>query len=319
MNIRPLLLALSLLAGPVLADEKWEVTTSLEMTGMPFQMPPTTQTVCVPPGEQGNQKLIPADKNCKMTGFSTSGNTSRFHMECSAPQKMSGDGEITRMGRDAYKGQLKAHSNVDGTDTDMKMTYAGRKLGTCATNESTAARAGAMQADINALQAKRGASVKQVCQQMANDMNWNAVEGAAPVCPTLKADICRRFGKLSSTPDSLRGLRQQHEDWEQIAGYCGKDPEAMKVAACQTAKQQKVWDAAIDFCGAGDPELEQQARENCGGLDFTSMSPNDKRRSWAPLCKQYARQARASSPGGMMDAGKKALDGINTLRSLFGK
>lgn len=318
MHIRlSLLLAIGLLAGPALADDKWEVTTSFEMAGMPFQMPSTTQTVCVPPGN--DQKLVPADKNCKVTSFSTSGSTSRFHMECSAPQKMSGDGEITRMGHDAYKGKFAARGNVDGSAVDMKMAYAGRRLGTCAAGETTAAKAGAMQADLNVLQAKQGASVKQVCQQMANQMNWSAAESAAAVCPTLKTDICRRFGKLTATPDSLRGVRQQHEDWEQIAGYCGKDPEAMKVSACQAAKQQKIWDAAIDFCPADDPDLKQVASDSCRGINFTAMAANDKRVALAPLCEQYAREQRASSPTGMMDAGKKAMDGINKLRGLFGK
>ncbi len=183
MNMRPLLLlAIGLLAGAVQADEKWEVTTSFEMTGMPFQMPPTTQTICVPPGEQGNQRLIPAGKNCKVTSFSTSGSTSRFHMECSAPQKMSGDGEMTRMGSDAYKGKFAARGNVDGSDIDMKIAYAGRRLGTCAAGETSAARASAMAAQTNAMQAKQGAVLNQACQQMPNDMTWQAA-GTEQMCP----------------------------------------------------------------------------------------------------------------------------------------
>jgi hypothetical protein len=39
----------------------------------------------------------------------------------------------------------------------------------------------------------------------------------------------------------------------------------------------------------------------------------------APLCDRYAKKARASQGGGVMDTGKKALDGLNKLRGLFGK
>lgn len=322
MKLSPLfILSACLVAATAAADDKWEVTTAMEVTGMPFQMPANTQTVCVPPGEQNNQKMIPADKNCKVSNFSTSGSTSRFHIDCSAPQKMSGDGEITRLGKDAYKGTLKAKGDFDGQAAEVRISYAGRKLGSCAASESTSAKVGAMQAQAAAMQAQSDAAMKQACQKMATDMSWQAAGSPSmdQMCPTLKTDICRRFSQQSATPDSLRGLRQQHEDWADIASFCGKDPEAMKAAACQSAKQKKVWDAAIDFCGIEDPELEAVANENCAGLDFTSMKPSDKRFAMAPLCDRYAKKARASQGGGVMDTGKKALDGLNKLRGLFGK
>lgn len=317
-----LLLAVSacLLAVTAAAEEKWEVTTAMEVTGMPFAMPANTQTVCLPPGEQNNQKMIPADKNCKVSSFSTSGSTSRFHIDCAAPQKMSGDGEVTRLGKDAYKGTLKAKGDFDGEAAEIKISYAGRKIGTCAASETTAAKVNAMQAQATAMQAQSDKAMKQACQQMTNELSWQAASspGMEQMCPTLKADICRQFSKLSATPDSLRGLRQQHGDWADIAGFCGLDAEAMKVAACQSAKQKKEWEAAIDFCGIEDADLEATAKENCAGLDFTSMKPTDKRYALAPLCSRYAKKAQASQ-GGVMDSGKKAIDGLNKLRGLFGK
>lgn len=125
-----------LLAGTAWADEKWEVTTSMEMAGMPFQMPPTTHTVCLPPGQQNNEKMIPADKNCQVKSFTTSGNTSRFRIECAPPQQMTGEGEITRFSKDAYKGKLSARGNMQGQAFDMKISYAGRRIGDCPAGEA---------------------------------------------------------------------------------------------------------------------------------------------------------------------------------------
>lgn len=137
MDLRRLLVLIACLgAGSVYADDKWEVTTSMEMVGMPFQMPATTQVVCLPPGEQNTEKMVPADKNCKVKSFSTSGNTSRFRIECAPPQQMTGEGEITRMGKDAYKGLLKAKGNMQGQAFDMKISYAGRKIGSCPASEN---------------------------------------------------------------------------------------------------------------------------------------------------------------------------------------
>jgi hypothetical protein len=316
MKLRQLFaVALSLVASPVLADDKWEVTTSFEMVGMPFQMPPQTQTVCLPPGQQNNEKMIPADKNCKVASFTTSGNTSRFRIECAPPQQMTGEGEVTRIGTDAYKGTLKAKGNMQGQAFDMKIAYAGRKIGSCPASEN-------VQNKAKAAMAQQQAQVGQACAQLASSMTWQMADTMAATCPTLKADICKvakaELAKAGNDPDALRNLQERRGDWRELARYCGTDAVAIEGAACTAAKQKRIWGAVAEFCGN---EAQSLAAQNCTGRSYTVIMTGE----YGPLCERFADQVRVS--GGGSAAGtpsganklNQAIDGINKLRGLFGK
>lgn len=314
MTIRPiLLLSACLLAAPVIADDKWEVTTSMEMVGMPFQMPPTTRTVCLPPGEQGNEKMVPADKNCKMTSFTNTGNTSRFRMECGAPQKMTGEGEITRLGKDAYKGMMRAQGNFNGENADLTMKYAGRKIGSCPASEN-------IQNQAKAAIAQQQAMVGQTCKQLADGMVWQMGDQMGQSCPTLKADICKKaktvFAKAAD-PEALRNLQKDRGDWRELAGYCGIDAGSLAAKACTTAKQQRLWGAVAEFCGS---EAEALAEQNCTGRSYTVIMLSE----YGPLCEHFADSVHVDgADGSKLRTGNntvnQALDGINKLRGLFGK
>jgi len=110
-------------------DELWEVTSKMEMPGMPFAMPGHTSRICIKKGNENDPKnAIPKDKDqdCKMTDIRISGNTSSWKMKCAGEHPMAGSGEMTR-GDGTYKGKMKMHSE----DGDMMMTYEGRRIGTC--------------------------------------------------------------------------------------------------------------------------------------------------------------------------------------------
>lgn len=130
--VRLALVFLLPLTGTALAvDEKWEIVTTTEITGMPFRMPATTLIVCVPPGHMDSEKMIPEKNGCTVSETGRSGNTVRLRMACPPPQSLSGEAEITRNGKDAYHGSLKAKGMMDGRAMEMRATYAGRKVGVC--------------------------------------------------------------------------------------------------------------------------------------------------------------------------------------------
>lgn len=316
MMRRVMLLAACLVAVPAMADDKWEVTTSFEMAGMPFQMPPQTHTLCLAPGDQNSEKLVPTDKNCKVTRFSTSGNTSRFRVECSAPQKMVGDGEITRS-KDSYQGRLHAKGNMDdGQSMDMTIQYAGRKVGSCAASENTLTQAKAMQKKAEAMMQMQQAQTGQMCQQMAANLaSWQAADSMSTTCPTLKADLCKQAKPLlSGDPDALRNLADQ-TDWRGLAQYCGIEPGALQAKACGNAKKQHLWGAVAEFCGN---EAEALAEEHCSGRSYSVIMVSE----YGPLCEKYSDKVRVTgtnSGGGAGNAVNRAIDGVNKLRSLFGR
>lgn len=300
------------LGGTAAADDKWEVTTSMEMAGMPFQMPSTKQTVCLAPGEQNNEKMVPADKNCQMKSFTTAGNTSRFRIECAPPQQMTGEGEITRLGKDTYKGELRAKGNMQGQAVDMKISYAGRKIGSCAASENTVTKAKAMAA-------QQQAQIGQSCRQMADSMTWQVADQMATTCPTLKADICKKakadFGKLAGDPEGLRNYQQQRGDWRELAGYCGVDAGGLQARACATAKDKRLWGSVAEFCGS---EAEAMAGDHCTGRSYSVIMMSE----YGPLCERYSEKVSVTGGGAGGGAGAKinqAIDGINKLRGLFGR
>jgi hypothetical protein len=127
------MLALSLMSSASAlaagSDELWEVTTKMEMPGMPFAMPAQTRNICM---EKDHAKdpnyAVPKnrDQDCKMGDFKVSGNKSSWKMKCEGKHPMTGEGEMTR-GDSTYSGKTLLHS--DGGD--MKMVYEGKRVGTC--------------------------------------------------------------------------------------------------------------------------------------------------------------------------------------------
>lgn len=301
------------LGGTAMADDQWEVTTSMEMAGMPFQMPPTRQLLCLAPGEDKSEKMVPADKNCQVKSFTTTGSTSRFRIECAPPKQMTGEGEITRLGKDAYKGELRAKGNMEGQAFDMKISYAGRKTGTCAASDNTVTRAKAQAAQMQA-------QVGQSCKQMAEGMTWQVADQMAGSCPTLKADLCKRakaeFAKGAADPEALRNFQEQRGDWRDLAGYCGVDVASLQAKACASAKEKKLWGSVAEFCGN---EAEQLAEQNCTGRSYTVIMTSE----YGPLCERFRDKVVVTggggSSGGVGTKLNQALDGINKLRGLFGK
>jgi hypothetical protein len=133
-HLRSALAAASLLLGlpPVSADEApakgdlWEVTSKMSMEGMPMEMPAHTLKVCAaknwtkpPAGDNPNQK-------CTRTEYKISGDKVTWTESCESPS-MTGKGEITREGSDAYSGSI-VYAARRG---NMTIKLAGHKVGEC--------------------------------------------------------------------------------------------------------------------------------------------------------------------------------------------
>ena len=112
------------------SDELWEVTTKMEMPGMPFAMPAQTSKICMKKGnEKDPNNAVPKnrDQDCKMGDVKVSGNKSSWTMKCDGMNQMTGEGEMTR-GEGTYSGKTIMHA-IDGGE--MKMVYEGKRVGTC--------------------------------------------------------------------------------------------------------------------------------------------------------------------------------------------
>ena len=110
------------------SDELWEMTTKMDMPGMP--MPAVTQTVCLRKGESYKPGKVPHQKNCEMTGLKVSGNKTTWKMHCSGRDAMDGSGEVTRTEK-TMKGSMKLSSK----DIQMTQTISGKRIGACQAKE----------------------------------------------------------------------------------------------------------------------------------------------------------------------------------------
>ena len=104
----------------------WEITTTMEMQGMSFQMPSQTTRHCYT-AQEVKEDPVPKDANCKITDLKTSGNKTSWKMECKGEMAGTGEGEVTHLGDSAYEGK----STIKTQGMTMTMKYKGKRLGEC--------------------------------------------------------------------------------------------------------------------------------------------------------------------------------------------
>lgn len=113
-------------------DGLWEITTKVEMKGMPGKIPPSTMRQCIT-----KKDPVPKDKNknteCKIKDQSVSGDTVTYAMECKGKNSI-----VLTSGTMTYKG-----NSFDGTSTtnvkrkgqaemQMNSKMSGKYIGPCA-------------------------------------------------------------------------------------------------------------------------------------------------------------------------------------------
>jgi hypothetical protein len=117
-------------AAPIMQEGKWEITTKMEMKGMPMEMPAMKHTMCLTSKDMVPQK---AEKNqdCKMISNKVEGNTVTWVMQCKDK-----NGTIDSTGKITYKGDgFDGTLNVDLTNKEgrqhMFQKMSGRRIGDC--------------------------------------------------------------------------------------------------------------------------------------------------------------------------------------------
>ena len=113
-------------SGPAMHEGLWEITTELEMKGMPMKMPPTTFTQCLK-----KDQAVPMDQQpgqeCKVKDVTTKGNTTHWTVECSGP-----GGQMTGKGTVSYENdKMTGSMHMQTQGMTMTSHYRGRRLGAC--------------------------------------------------------------------------------------------------------------------------------------------------------------------------------------------
>ena len=118
-------------AAPVINPGLWEITTRMDMPGMPASMGQHASQICYRPSDvQDAARTVPKDRNCDIKDYKLSGNTASWRMECRGETQMSGSGTFTYSGN-SYSGSTELSMKQGGRTMNMKQTYSARRIGDC--------------------------------------------------------------------------------------------------------------------------------------------------------------------------------------------
>jgi hypothetical protein len=154
----PFAFSLPLAASAADTGELWEVSTAMNIPGMPAGMGSRTSRVC----RAKNESPGPGRNDCKVSDLKRSGNTETMTVTCP-------DGTMkVEMTYNASRTEYKGVMTMTSKQGDMTMNTSGRKVGACDPQVAQAEqkqRADKMQAQAKAAQAQGAAMLAQSRQQ----------------------------------------------------------------------------------------------------------------------------------------------------------
>ena len=124
----------SAFAGVNLHEGLWEITTKMEIEGMPMKMPARKHTQCLT-NKNMLKTMVPKEQaqeeECKITDQKISGNTVTWAMKCSGKDAMDVTGKTTYHG-DTFEGTITMISNEpDGGKMKIINHISGKRIGEC--------------------------------------------------------------------------------------------------------------------------------------------------------------------------------------------
>ncbi|CAD7781789.1 MAG: hypothetical protein KCCBMMGE_01754 [Candidatus Methanoperedenaceae archaeon GB37] len=104
----------------------WQITMTIEMPGMPMQMPPQTYTHCLTKKDMVPQKEEP-NQECRMVKRDIEGDTVTWVMECKTSEGTAVfNGKVTYK-RDSFEGIIK----MKQSGMEMTQNLKGKWIGEC--------------------------------------------------------------------------------------------------------------------------------------------------------------------------------------------
>ena len=332
-----LLATLAFLAAPALAqggsDELWDMTTRMEMAGMPGQS--FTNQVCMRKGQTQPDKMS-QDRNCKVADMRTVGNKTSWKIECAGREPMTGEGEVTRT-RDSMNGRMRMQGKRGNESYDMTTVMQGRLVGTC--------DAEAQNRQVQAAMAQGSAILAQQCKESMDKYLTVMFDGDAAPCKAQKAEYCGRVTKTAQSMRKPAGYRSAMKNdglkgggFDQAGQACGVNTASVQTDACKGAMGGRDWPFIADYCPA---EAQSLAAEHCAGRKYTVAMSSE----YKAVCQKYAsasgsdsgaaaqsqpaaqgrqsgaqgQQQDASGAPAAPSAADMVKDGANKLRNLFGR
>lgn len=294
-----------LLAGQVQAkDWTWELTTRMDMPGMPAGMGTQKNTMCIAEGKESEPD---AKSDCKIVDRSSSGKITRFTMKCKE-----GTAKMEHELISAERWRSKMQMTGNGRDEEMTILTDAKRLGAC-----DAAKDGMMSKET---QAQLAGSAKQMqaeaerlgkeCQRAVDQWPGNAntfttydhmaksrqdilsrspgVDGRRmadatapeiPACAKAKPVYCSKSKSMLSGMSSRKAYAEamrgnQSASVNAALSYCGAGSASPLLAGhCKSA----VSESDFSFIGGFCPEERKiLARQHCAGRSYTAIDPKHR-------------------------------------------
>ena len=122
-------------ALPNMQEGLWEITTKVEISGLPKGLPEHTVQHCLTKKdiEEGKGKLHqPESRNskCEVKDYQVEGNKASWSIACSGDNPTSGSGTVTYSGT-SFAGMTKMKMGKNSHETEMTQTFSGKHIGAC--------------------------------------------------------------------------------------------------------------------------------------------------------------------------------------------
>ncbi|HEY3074503.1 MAG TPA: DUF3617 family protein [Burkholderiales bacterium] len=330
-------------AGAAGNDELWEITSQMNMPGMPAGMGARTAQVCTEKGDQ-KKAMTQGNDKCKVTDLKQSGNS--VHMAMSCPEGDAVMDTTYNAARTEYKGTMKMTSRQG----EMTMTMNGRKVGSCdakqaqkerdaemaatsAQIERSQAQSAAMLAKMQDDQIKECAeavetmqvkklglyercnSGKEHAEACASQLKSEHSKRSATACMANAAEYCKRY-------QTMEGFTKAKGS-EDGAATCKLSSATLKASFCPRAAQTENLAFLGRFCPV---EAKPIAVAHCAGRGYTSKV-KDKYTEFCGLVVAKSDLEDEDKPAQKKDAKAQITEsvtqgvtqGVNKLKGLFGR
>ena len=334
------LLALPFVAVAQNTGELWEISTQMNIPGMPAGMGGQTQRVCQGDDPERRAAADKDQKDCKVTDKKQTATRLTATIVCKQGT-MTIDQQYNAA-RTEFKGTMKMTSK----DGDFTINTNGRKVGACNVQQANKERdekIDAMKKQQAAAIAQGAAAQKQYadsqikqcataldsmsyagfgmygqCYSKKNDANCKtSLDASDRMSPEINKSCNARVGEFCKRFQTQEGFLKAKAD-ENAAQMCGVTTASIKAAQCPKAAQG----GSLAFLGAYCPvEAKPIAQEHCAGRDYTSKMGG----KYARFCENYLANNEFEKP--QRSAAERTTDsvkqgvskGIDKLKGLFGR
>ncbi|MDO8990406.1 MAG: DUF3617 family protein [Sideroxyarcus sp.] len=292
--------------------EYWEITNKMEMPGMPFAMPATTQKVCIAKGGENNPEKTSGDKNCKMTDVKTVGNKTTWKARCDHDgEVMTGTGEQTTT-PGGYQGKIQ----FAGREMNMTMAFSGKRVGGSCDSEE---------------------QVKKIKEQVCDTSRYHSTAdwiGSATLilqpgsaCGEQRQQLCDMVRKDAPRDAQAYSALQQHEQHKlggvSIVKDCKLDMAATTKSVCKTLNDHN-YSQLSAHCPAEAKKFRENARRReCEGRSYTAETrAADLKKCLSGKSDSEDEDNSSETPAPRKSSGSNpaddALEAAKKLRGKFG-